>query len=153
MKATWYLFHMIGQVAWLGGAMAAMIIALAAKREDPARMGMVARLQGAIYRTLVGPGALFTVLSGILLTLVMYNQVTAVGFGHWMMAMQGVGILAGVIALVHTVPTSGKLARLEPTGATAAAFEGIRQRLAVSAMVSGGLGMFALLTGALYQNK
>lgn len=153
MKATWYFLHMIGQVAWLGGALAAMIVSLAAKREDPARMGTVARLQNAIYRSLVGPGALFTVLSGILLTLVMYNQVTAIGFGHWMMAMQGMGILAGVIALVHTVPTAGKLARLEPTGATAAAFKGISERLVVSAIVSGGLGMFALLTGALYQNR
>ena len=153
MKATWYLFHMIGQVAWLGGAMAAMLLANAARREDPARMGTVARLENAVYRSLVGPGALFTVLSGILLTLVMYNSVTAVGFGHWMMAMQGVGILAGLIALVHTVPTSGKLARLEPTGATAAAFQGIRQRLLTSSLVSTGLGLFALLTGALYQNR
>jgi uncharacterized membrane protein len=153
MKATWYLFHMIGQVAWLGGALAAMVVAMAARREDPARLGMVARLQNSIYRSLVAPGALATVLSGILLTLVMYNSVTAVGFGHWMMAMQGVGILAGLVALVHTVPTSNKLARLEPAGSTAAAFQGIRKRLELSALISGGLGMFALLTGALYQNR
>lgn len=153
MKAAWYFLHMIGQVAWLGGALAAMVVAFAAKREDPARMGMVARLQNGIYRTLVGPGALFTVLSGILLTLQMYNSVTAVGFGHWMMLMQGVGILSGLIALVHTVPTSNKLARLEPTGQTAAAFQGIRQRLVVSGMVSSLLGMLALVAGALYQNR
>jgi hypothetical protein len=151
MKALWYFVHMVGQVAWLGGAMAAMAVALAAKREPAGQMGLVARLQAAVYRGLVGPGALLTVVSGILLTLLMYNQASAVGLSHWMMAMQGTGILAGLIALVHTVPTAAKLARLEPTGPAAAAFWGIRKRLVISGMVSSLLGMLALLTGALYQ--
>ena len=33
MKALWYFIHMYGQVAWLGGALAAMIVSLAAKRK------------------------------------------------------------------------------------------------------------------------
>lgn len=151
MKATWYFVHMLGQAAWIGGALAAMMVAFAARREDPGLMGVVARLQNAIYRSLVGPGALLTVLSGILLTLEMYNAFTAVGLSHSLMAMQGVGILAGLIVLLHTVPTSSKLARLEPMGPNAAAFQGIRQRLVRSAMVSSLLAMLGLLTGAMYQ--
>ncbi|HEX9896004.1 MAG TPA: hypothetical protein VGA78_18880 [Gemmatimonadales bacterium] len=151
MRALWYFLHMAGQVAWLGGALAAMAVGAAAKREAPAQMGMAARLQGAIYRGLIGPGALVLVLSGILLTLQMYNRVTAVGLNRWLMAMQGLGILGGLMVLVHTVPTSSKLVRLEPSGPTAAAFHGLHQRLKVSAMISSMIGMLGLLTSALYQ--
>jgi len=151
VRALWYFLHMAGQVAWLGGALAAMAVGAAAKREAPAQMGMAARLQGAIYRGLIGPGALVLVLSGILLTLQMYNRVTAVGLNRWLMAMQGLGILGGLMVLVHTVPTSSKLVRLEPSGPTAAAFHGLHQRLKVSAMISSMIGMLGLLTSALYQ--
>lgn len=151
MRALWYLLHMYGQIAWLGGALAAMVIGLAARRESSDVVGPAVRLQAAIYRQLIGPGALIVVLSGILLTLQMYNRVTAVGLNRWLMAMQGLGILGGLLVLVHTVPTSNKLMRLEPTGATAAAFHGIHQRLKISGMISSLIGMLGLLTSALYQ--
>lgn len=151
MRALWYFLHLFGQIAWLGGSMAAMAVSLAGRRERPELLGTVVRLQGSIYRGLVGPGALLTVVSGIVLTLQMYNQFTAVGLSHWLMAMQGVGILGGLVALVHTVPTSSKLARLEPTGPTAAAFHGIRRRLQISGMVQGLLAMLGVLTAAMYQ--
>ena len=151
MRALWYFLHMFGQVAWLGGALAAMAIGMAGRQEAPGHLGVVVRLQSAIYRMLIGPGALVIVLSGILLTLQMYNQVTAVGLNRWLMAMQGLGILGGLIVLVHTVPTSTKLARLEPTGASAPAFAALHQRLKLSGMVSSLFGMLALLTSALYQ--
>lgn len=153
MRALWYFIHMYGQVAWLGGALAAMTLSFAAKREAPEQLGMVVRLQGAIYRVLVGPGALLNVVSGFMLTLEMYSMVTAVGLSHWLMAMQGIGILAALVALVHTVPTSAKLARLEPTGPTAVAFVAIRKRMVVSGMTSSMLGMLALLSAALYQMR
>ena len=151
MRAFWYFLHMVGQVAWLGGAMAAMAVGAAARREAPQSMGLVVRVQNAIYRLLIGPGALVIVLSGILLTLQMYNRVTAVGLNPWLMAMQGLGILGGLMVLVHTVPTSSKLARLEPTGPSAAAFAGIHHRLKISAMISSLIGMLGLVTSALYQ--
>ncbi|HET9515872.1 MAG TPA: hypothetical protein VFO95_18210 [Gemmatimonadales bacterium] len=151
MRALWYFLHMFGQIAWLGGALAAMVIGMAVRREASDVLGPSVRLQGAIYRQLIGPGALIVVLSGILLTLQMYNRVTAVGLNHWLMAMQGLGILGGLMVLVHTVPTSNKLMRLEPTGSTAAAFHGIHRRLKISGMISSMIGMLGLLTSALYQ--
>ena len=151
MRALWYFLHLFGQVAWLGGALAAMAVGMAGRQEAPAQLGVVVRLQSVIYRMLIGPGALVIVLSGILLTLQMYNQVTAIGLNHWLMAMQGLGILGALIVLVHTVPTSTRLARLEPTGPTAAAFAAIHQRLKISGMVSSLIGMLALVTSALYR--
>jgi hypothetical protein len=153
VRALWYFLHLLGQIAWLGGGLAAMMIGLAGRREAPAQIGMVVRLQGAVYRTLIGPGALVVVLSGILLTLQMYNQVTAIGLNHWLMAMQGLGILGALMVLVHTVPTSAKLVRLEPTGASAAAFQALHQRLKISGMTSSTIGMLALLTSAFYQSR
>jgi hypothetical protein len=142
---------MAGQIAWLGGALAAMTIGVAAKRESPEQLGLVVRLQSALYRMLVGPGALVIVLSGILLTLQMYNQFVIVGLNHSLLAMQGLGILGGLMVLVHTVPTSSKLARLEPTGPTAAAFAAIHQRLKISGMISSLIGLLGVVTSAMYQ--
>jgi hypothetical protein len=51
------------------------------------------------------------------------------------------------------VPTSAKLARLEPVGPTAVAFKAIRKRMIISGMTSTLLGMLALLTSALYQMR
>lgn len=151
MRALWYFIHMAGQIAWIGGSLAAMTVAFGARREAPELLGAVVRLQAGVYRALVGPGALFTVLSGIVLTLQMYNRFTAVGISHWLMTMQLVGVVGGLIALVHTVPTASKLSRLEPVGSTAVAFHGIRRRLQVSGMVQGLLAMLGVLTAAMYQ--
>ena len=89
------------------------------------------------------------VLSGILLTLEMYNQATAVGLSRPLMAMQGLGILGALIILVYTLPTSTKLARLEPTGAGAPIFEMLRRKVVRSGMIASTLGMLALIAGAL----
>lgn len=151
MRAFWYFLHLLAQVAWVGGSLAVMAVGIAGRREAGDHMGVVARLQAAIYRTLVGPGALTTVLSGIVLTLQLYNRVTAVGLSPWLMTMQAVGIAGALVALVHTVPTASKLARLEPTGPTAAAFHGIRRRVTISGMAQGTLALIGILTAAMYQ--
>jgi hypothetical protein len=151
MRAFWYFVHIFAQIAWVGGSLAAMTIAAGGRREPEELAGTVVRLQAGLYRSLVGPGALFTVLSGIVMTLQLYNRFTAVGISHWLLAMQGVGIAGALVALVHTVPTSSRLARLEPVGPSAAAFHGLRRRLRVSGMVQGLLAMLGVLTAAMYQ--
>ena len=127
-----------------------MAISIAGRREAPETMGPVVRLQGAIYRALVGPGALASTVSGFVLTLQMYNQVTAVGLSHWLMAMQGLGVVATLIVLLGAIPTSAKLSRLEPTGPTAPAFHGLRKRMVMLGMLSGTLAVLALVAGAAY---
>ena len=141
--------HLFGVIAWLGGALAAMVMGIASKREQKDQIGPTVRMQSSIYRTLIGPGALLVVLSGILLTLQMYNQATAVGLSRPLMAMQGLGILGALIILVHTLPTSTKLARLEPAGAGAPIFEVLRRKVVRSGMIASTLGMLALIAGAL----
>lgn len=149
MRAILVFLHLLAQVAWLGGALAAMTIGIASKRELKEQLGPTVRYQSAIYRTLIGPGALVVVVTGILLTLKMYNQATAVGLSGALMAMQGFGILGALVILVYTLPKSTKLARLEPSGKAAEMFEGLRRKVMMSGMIASTLGMLALVAAAL----
>jgi hypothetical protein len=151
MRAFWHFVHIFGYSIWIGGALAAMTLGIAGKRASPEQMGVVVRLQGSIYRALIGPGALATTLSGLVLTLQMYNQATAVGLSSWLMAMQGLGLIAAIIVFVVALPTSAKLSRLEPTGSTGPAFHGLRRRLVVAGMTSGTLAVGALVVGVVYR--
>jgi uncharacterized membrane protein len=149
MRVLWDFVHLFGQTVWIGGSLAAMTLAISGRRELPTAVGTVVRLQSNIYRSLVGPGALLTVLSGMVMTLQRYNQFTAVGIPHALLTMQIVGIAGALIALVHTVPTAAKLARLDPDGPAAPAFGRIRRRLKVSGMTQGVLAFLGLAAAAL----
>lgn len=150
MRSVWYFVHIFGYSIWIGGALSAMALAIASKRERPDELGLVVRLQASIYRALIGPGALASTVSGFILTLQLYNQASAVGLGRWLMAMQGLGLLAALLVFVVALPTSAKLSRLGPTGETAAAFQGLRRRLVMASMTAGTLAVLALVAGALY---
>lgn len=151
MRALWYFIHMFGYSLWIGGAIAAMAIGIAARKEGPETLGTATRMQGVIHRMAIGPGALASLVSGLILTMQMYNQATAVGLGHWLMAMQGLGLIATLLVFVVALPTSAKLSRLEPTGPTAPAFNALRARLVAVSMAAGTLAVLALLTGALHR--
>ncbi len=148
MRSFLIFLHLFGQIAWLGGALSAMVIGIAVKREQKEQIGPAVRLQSAIYRALIGPGAAIVVFSGILLTLNMYNQATAVGLSRGVMAMQGLGIIGALIILVHTLPSSTRLARLEPAGPGALLFDGLRRKVVMSGMAASTLGMLALVAAA-----
>lgn len=148
MRGFLYFLHLFGQVAWLGGALSAMVIGIAVKRESAEHLAPTVRLQSAIYRSLIAPGAALVVLSGILMTLKMYNQATAVGLSGSLMAMQGLGLVGALVILVHTLPTSTRLARLEPSGPIAPVFHGLRRRVVISGMAASTLGMLALVASA-----
>lgn len=149
MRGFLLFLHLLGQVTWLGGALSAMVIGIAAKRETSDHLGPMVRFQSAIYRSLIGPGALLVVLSGILMTLRMYNQATAVGLSGPLMAMQGLGLVGALVILVHTLPTSTRLSRLEASGPTALAFQALRKRVVMSGMAASTLGMLALVAAAM----
>lgn len=149
MRSFLIFLHLFGQIAWLGGALSAMVIGIAVKREQKDQIGPAVRLQSAIYRGLIGPGAAIVVFSGIMLTLNMYNQATAVGLSRGLMAMQGLGIIGALIILVHTLPSSTRLARLEPVGPGALLFDGLRRKVVMSGMAASTLGMLALAASAI----
>jgi hypothetical protein len=147
---VWLFLHLLGFILWIGGAIASMVAGVSVKREGREALGVVARAQAAIQKALIGPGALITVLSGLILTF----RVTArtgelVGFNLWLVLMQGAGIVGALVALLISLPTASKLARIDPVGAHADYFDELRARQKITASIAGVLAMAALVGGVM----
>jgi hypothetical protein len=146
----WVFLHILGFTLWIGGALAAMVAGIASRREDRAGLGAVVRTQAAVQKVVVAPGALLSVLSGLMLTF----SVTSLrggeaGFNFWLVLMQGAGLVAALVVLMVGLPTAAKLARLDPDGPGAAYFDELRQRQRVVGSVAGILALAALVGGAM----
>ncbi|HYC32788.1 MAG TPA: hypothetical protein VEB59_10910 [Gemmatimonadales bacterium] len=152
MMALWLFLHLLGFTLWLGGGFASMVAGIVAKRESREGLGAVVRLQAAVQRAIIAPGALLTVLSGLILTFSVTGRTgELVGFSMWLVVMQGAGIVGALITLLVGLPTATKLARLDPAGPNAAYFDELRQRQKVVASVAGFFALVALVAGALYR--
>jgi hypothetical protein len=146
----WLFLHLLGFTMWLGGALAVMVAGVAARREDRAGLGAVARSQAATYKAVIAPGAILAVLSGLILTFnVSARMGELVGFNLWLVVMQGAGVLAALLVLLIGLPTAARLARLDPEGQGAAYFDELRQRQKIVGSVAGVLALLALVAGAL----
>ena len=150
MIRLWLLLHIVGFTLWIGGALATMVAGIASRREDRAGLAAVVRTQAAVQKTLVAPGALLAVMSGLMLTF----SVTSLrggeaGFNLWLVMMQGAGLVGALIVLLVSLPTAAKLARLDPTGPGAGYFDELRQRQRVVGSVAGVFALAALVGGAM----
>lgn len=152
MIELWLFLHLLGFTLWLGGGFASMVAGIAARREDRQGLGVVVRTQAALQRVIVAPGALLTVLSGLILTFAVTGRTgNLVGFSTWLVVMQVTGIVGALITLLVGLPTATRLARLDPAGSHAAFFDELRQRQRVVGSMAGVLALVALLAGALYR--
>lgn len=150
MIRFWLFLHLLGFTMWLGGGLASMVAGLAAKREDRAGLGAIARSQAAVYNAILAPGAILVVLSGLILTFSVSGRMgELVGFNIWLIVMQGAGLVGALLVLLIGLPTAARLARLDPEGAGAAFFDELRQRQRIVASASGALALAALVAGAL----
>ncbi|MDQ3207432.1 MAG: hypothetical protein M3Q37_02395 [Gemmatimonadota bacterium] len=148
MTRVWLFLHLLGFTLWLGGAIAAMIIGIAAKREDRHGLGAVVRAQASLMKVAIAPGALLAVLSGIILTFQISGS-DLPGFSIWLMLMQSAGLVAALLTLLIALPTATKLSRLNALGETARYFDELRQRQRIVGSISGTLGLLALFAGAM----
>ena len=150
MIRLWLFLHIIGFTLWIGGGLAAMVAGIVSKGEDRAGLGAVVRVQAAMHRILVAPGALLAVLSGLMLTFAVTSlHGGAAGFSIWLVLMQGAGIVGALIVLMVGLPTASKLARIDPEGPNAAYFDELRTRQRVSGSLAGMLALAALVGGAM----
>lgn len=148
MNRLWLFLHLLGFTMWLGGGIASMVIAIAAKREDRNGLGAVVRSQAKLQKVAIAPGSLLTVLSGIILTFSIGGGELA-GFSIWLVIMQGAGVLAALLTLFIALPTATKLGRLDPVGEGAAYFDELRQRQRIVVSIAGTFGVVALFAGAM----
>jgi hypothetical protein len=150
VSRAWLFLHLLGFTMWLGGAIAAMVIAVAAKQEDRGGLGAVVRAQVKLTKIVIAPGALLTLLSGIILTFSVTAQMGELaGFSFWLVVMQAAGVIAALLTLLIVLPTAARLGRLDPTGEGARYFDELRARQRIVASISGTFGLIALLAGAM----
>lgn len=150
MRGFWLFIHIMGFVAWLGGGLAVMLSGITAKHYSPAHRLAVYRIMAMITRSLVGPGAVLVVVSGIILSVPYFKSATV---PSWLMAMQTFGFLGAVVAISLVVPVAARLGRLDvdPRGDLPESFPGLRRRQAIFATLAGVLALLALLAGTLFR--
>lgn len=146
MTHFWLFVHLLGFTMWLGGGLAAMFVAIAAKGEDRAALGPMVRGLAVVHRRVVSPGAVLAVVSGLVLTFQVGNMTAP---SPWLMVMQGAGLSGALINLAVMLPTASRAARIDPMGPDAAYFDELRGRMRVVGMVAGTLGLIALVAGAM----
>lgn len=150
MRGFWLFVHIMGFVAWLGGGLAVMLSGITAKHYHPAHRLAVYRIMGMITRSLVGPGAVLVVVSGIILSVPYFKSATV---PSWLMAMQTFGFLGAVVAVSLVVPVAARLGRLDldPRGDLPESFPSLRRRQAIFATLAGVFALLALLAGTLFR--
>jgi hypothetical protein len=148
VSRAWLFLHLLGFTMWLGGAIASMIVGMAARREDRHGLAAVVRAQVAMTKLVIAPGSLLTVLSGLILTFQLSGGDFA-GFSIWLVIMQGAGLIAALLTLLIALPTAARLGRLDPAGEAARYFDELRTRQRIVASIAGTLGLVALFAGAM----
>jgi hypothetical protein len=112
-------------------------------------LAAIARGQVAVHKLLIGPGAFLMILSGVMLSLRMYGSaMSGMAPTVWMMVMQGAGLLGALIVLAFGMPTIARLGRVSPEGPTAPLYQAIRRRHVAISIVSGTLGLLALVAAS-----
>ena len=138
------LIHLLGFVLWLGGALASMVVGAASRREAPDLFPAVARLQGAITRRIIAPGAAIVLLSGFWLTADKYPGAAMAQASPWLFVMQAAGVIGALVVLLAALPTAAKLSRIDPQGDTAPLFLLLRKRQSIVGSIAGTLALVAL---------
>jgi uncharacterized membrane protein len=146
--------HFFAMCLWLGGMVAAMVMAIAAQSESVSSRLSLFRVLGKVYSFVIGPSAIVTVLTGVALTMSMTQQTGAdtASMGTWVMELTG--LLAGIVVLFAGLPTATKLGRLADMADESGpppAFERMRKRLDVISYVVVALFVLSLFFGTAVQ--
>jgi hypothetical protein len=143
------LAHLVGLVLWLGGAFASMVVGVASRREAPELFAVVARLQAAITRRIVAPGAALVLLSGLWLTVERYPGAAMAQASPWLFVMQAAGVIGVLVVLLAALPTAAKLSRIDADGDTRPLFLLLRKRQSVVGSIAGTLALIALISAVM----
>jgi uncharacterized membrane protein len=142
--------HFMGISVWIGGALAALIIAAALRDADSPSQSFARFALSRIHGWLIAPGAVVSVLSGALLTMSLTQRgMSSVIARPGMMVMLAAGVLAAVLAVFVSVPTANQLAILysRPEGGASLLAKRLHKRQAVVSTLAGVLVLVAMYFG------
>ena len=141
--------HLLAMCLWIGGACAALIVGRVAPDAGETRQ-FAARLISGIHGWVIAPGAIVTVLSGLMLTMSMTNRgMSSVLMQPGVAGMQVLGFVAGVLAVFIGTPTANQVATLVARGDPTLErhVQRLRRRESLVSIVAGGLAVLALFLG------
>lgn len=144
--------HLLGSALWIGGGLAAMLIAIRSRGEPPAVRAAIYRLLASVQTMVIGLGALLAVASGVLLTMDLASSGGSARMAQpdiWV--MQVAGLLGGLLVLFVQLPTAVKLGGLavaDEEGNLPAAFERFRKRSVIVSATAGTLAVIAMFAWA-----
>ena len=148
MQRFGLFLHVLGVALWLGASFAFMVIGPAAKRMPLEAWAHTWQTLAKVQRIIVAPAAAVTLVTGILLTMSLATSGFEMGNALWLMIMQGLGLLAGVIALIVATPLLNRMAALAQRslekGQIDPAAERVRRAAAIAGSVAGLLILVAL---------
>lgn len=140
--------HFLGSALWIGGALAAMVVALGARNENVGVRAGAFRLLVSAHTLVIAPGALLALASGILLTMnLMTGGATELMAAPRIWVMQGAGLVGALLVLFIGLPAAVKMGGLavpDESGSLSPAFERYRKRQAVVSSIAGVLAVVAL---------
>ena len=146
------LAHFLGMSVWIGGAVATLVVSRVVASwtgDERARANaLLAKLHGYV----IAPGAIVTVVSGVLITMSMVNRGMSVAMARpGVVVMQITGIVAAVLAVFVGVPTANRLAvratRTSPREEVPPIVMKLERRQAVVSATAGVLALIALYFG------
>jgi len=144
--------HFLGSAMWIGGALAAMVLAISSRGESAEIQAGLFRMLTQVHTLVVGLGALLTLGSGVVWTMRLVQErgpeTTTPSVGVWI--MQVAGLLGGALVLLLVVPTAVKLGRLAVTtegGQLLPAFAHYRRRQLIVSSTAVVLAVLSLFTG------
>ena len=141
--------HLLGSAMWIGGALAGMLFAFAAREEPPIIRAGMFRALARLHTVVIGIGAMLVVTTGIVLSMWLTTNGDADAMREprlWVMVVTG--LAGGGVVLFVGLPTAvkmGGLAVASNDGHLPPAFEMYRRRQAVVSSVAGVLAVVALL--------
>lgn len=144
--------HFLGVALWVGGAISAFTIARVITTGPEGNRNILIAVLARIHGYVIGPGAVLTVLTGLLLTMSLAQSGAGDLLAHpGMVVMQSAGIVAAILAIFVAVPTANRIARLAATENVASARQiaGLRNRQAIVSSISGVLALVALFAATL----
>ncbi len=144
--------HFLGSAMWIGGALAAMVLAIKSRRESEEIQAGLFRMMTHVHTIVIGLGVLLTLGSGVVWTMRLVQQggpeSTSPTVGVWI--MQATGLVGGALVLLVAIPTAMKLGGVAVTtedGHLLPAFSHFRRRQMIVSSVAGVLAVVSLFTG------